>query len=101
MNARKFYFSTPMVNKDCPFGLKNPCVAITEQAAWDRAKTFEECHELNMWMQKQGFGELTSGVYQVDTPKLMTCNAVKDFLESKGMTHNDTLDPTLEETFEL
>jgi hypothetical protein len=101
MQANKFYFSTPVVNPHCPYGLPHPCVAITERVAWDRAQTFELCHDLNMWLRKKGFGELTSGIYQADSPELMTCEAVKSFLETKGMIHNSALDPVLMESLEL
>lgn len=100
MKTSNFYFSTPLVNQECPYGMKNPNVAVTQKAAWDRSQTFEEDRDLNQWMQKQGFGELMPNFYQADSPELMSCEAVKNFLTAKGMIHNPALDPDLEDSFE-
>ena len=94
-----YYFSTPMVNSECPYGLPNPCVLIAEMHFWDISQTLEASCHLERQMRKLGFGELEPNLYQADSPELQTCEDVKLLLESRGMTHNDGLDSTLQECF--
>lgn len=94
-----YYFSTPMVNPECPYKLPNPCVIITEKHFWDISQTLEASCHLERQMRKYGFGELEPNLYQVDSPELKTCGDVKLLLESKGMVHNAGLDSTLQECF--
>lgn len=97
MTPKSFYFSTPMTNPE--EGLPHPNVAITCKRFWDSNQRFEQDSALDKWMRKRGFGELMPNFYQVDTPELMTCEAVKQFLENAGMTHNAALDQELAESF--
>jgi len=99
-----YYFSTPMVNLECPFGLKNPNVLVTLKQAWDRSQKLSGIDDgctLTNWARKNGFGEQTPGFLITDSPELQTCEDVRTFLESKGMTHNSVLDPILIESFIL
>ena len=100
----QYYFSTPIVNLDCPFGLKNPNVLVTLRQTWDRSQKLSGIDDgcaLTNWTRKNGFGEQTPGFLITDSPELQTPKDVEVFLKSKGMTHNPALDPILVESFEL
>lgn len=90
-----YYFSTPMVNPHCPFGLPNPLVMVTDKEQFDKTQILHEDSRLNTWMANNGFGELMSNIYQADHPELKTPETVQQFLESMGMQHNPALDQML------
>ena len=97
MKPNNYYYSTPVATEDCP---ANPCVLVTDRRNWDAGR-LEEDSELSRWMKRNGFGELMSNYYQADHPELRIPEAVMQLLSMKGMTHNPTLDSTLQEGLEL
>lgn len=99
MKASDYYFSTPMVNSECPFGLTNPCVVVTPKAPWEASRTLDESRALSEWMRRRGFGELQPNFYQADSPELRTCEDVRRLLFSQSMHHNDELDSLLLDCF--
>jgi hypothetical protein len=97
MNIKNFVFSTPMVNPECPFGLKNPVVIITDGKTWQLRNRLEQDTNLDNWARKQGLGELESNIYQANNA--VEAEAISNLLSSKGMTHDPSLDTLLQEIF--
>jgi len=98
---KHYYFSTPMVNPDCPFGLKNPNVLVCLKHWWDKSKIIDGSTGLTVWMRKRGFGEQTPKFHITDSPELQIPQDVTNLLKATGMQHNPDLDAILIESFEL
>ncbi len=86
-----------MINPECPFGLKNPCVVITDKGIWQSHNRLEQDSNLDNWARKQKLGELESNIYQAD--RVVEAETITSLLASKGMTHDPSLDVLLQEIF--
>ena len=86
-----------MINPECPFGLKNPCVVITDKGVWQSHNRLEQDSNLDNWARKQRLGELESNIYQANSA--VEAETITTLLASKGMIHDSSLDVLLQETF--